>query len=258
MTIVHVGTDVYGAVRFVNRTPIVTKFAMLQFLPVYPLESYYLGRLGKPTGAYLPFVGGVTERAIVGIPCNRLNCLSVAVGYVRSIGAALTVLGTMGVFMFVIGALSDGRFRFDGEWKIGALVVGSILASGLLLALPTYLFTAIMPARDRRIRRACARVLGIAADPANVKLEIANEIAAQADEFIKAEGIPELDVILHRPKCYCLQELDIWLVRTRSQVQTCDNSEIYENLTDQILYALDAIKEESERLRRRDGTREMG
>ncbi len=42
MTSVTVGSDVYGAVRKVGTTPIVTKFAMFQFLPVFPIESYYL------------------------------------------------------------------------------------------------------------------------------------------------------------------------------------------------------------------------
>jgi hypothetical protein len=247
---VHAGTDVYGAVRSVNRTPIVTKFAMLQFLPIYPLESYYLRRLGKEVGPRSIFFGGLTERAIVGIPCNRFNRLSVAIAYVRALGAALTVVGAMGVFGFVVGSLCDATFRFNGERQILIIVVGSILAAGLLVALPTYLFTFIVPARDRRIRQACARVLGIAADPANVKAEIANEMAASAEESIRTEGIPELDVILSRPKDYGLHELDMWLVRTRAQVQACGESENHEKITDQILHALAAIEEESDRSNR--------
>jgi hypothetical protein len=41
MTTVVAGTDTYGRVKAVRGVPIVTRFATLQMLPLYPLQSFY-------------------------------------------------------------------------------------------------------------------------------------------------------------------------------------------------------------------------
>ncbi len=238
---VTVGTDVYGAVRSVERTPVVTKFAMFQFLPIYAIESYYLGRLGKESRSGVPFLAGQSERAIIGIPCDRINFLSVSVAYVRAVGAALVLASIPFLFMLVLMRLSDPTFHFDRDKQIVTTVVGSILTTGLLIALPSYLFTVIAPVRERRIRRACARVLGIAADPAHAKLEIASEMIVQADEFLHKQETPDLDAVLCRPWDYGLDVLDVLLVRTRAQIQNSGKSTSNELNTDRILQAIDLL-----------------
>ena len=237
---VAVGTDVYGAVRSVDRTPIVTKFAMLQFLPIYPLESYYLCRLGKRAGSHVPFVGGTSKRQIIGILCNRINRLSALVAYVRGLGAAMALFASIVLFIFGVGMLSDRNFQFEKERQIGAVVVGSVLAGGLLLSLPTYLFTFLVPERERRVRLACARVLGIAADPANVKLEVAKAMIVQADEFLSKHVATDLAAVLCRPADVGRRTLDMLLVRT-AQIGTGDTSKNHEVDTNRILQAIDLL-----------------
>ena len=241
---IHVtaGTDVYGAVRSVNGTPIVTKFAMLQFFPLYPVQSFYLRRLGRRSRTGVPLIAGTETRDIVGIPCNRINFLSALVAYLRAIGATLVLFAAMGIFIFTIGALCDRTVRLsDGGGRTAALILGTGLAAGLAIALPTYLFTKIVPARDRRVRQACASFLGIAADPAHVALEAAKEIIAAAERFMQGYGTPSLDAILSGSDKHRTDDLTVWLSLVRVQVQVGGKSSDYERITDQILDALDAI-----------------
>ena len=235
------GTDVYGAVRSVEHTPVVTKFEMIQGIPIKPLESYFLGRLGKESRSGVPFIAEQIDREIIGFPCNRINRLSVFATYVRAVCAILVLISILPLFSLVVIRLSDPTFNFDSEKQIIAIVLGGVLAGGLLLVFPTYLFTVIVPLRERRIRHACARVLGIAADPANIKLEIANVMIVQANEFLRTQQIPDLDAVLCRPKDHGLQVLDMLLVRTRAQIQNDGKSISDEFNTDRLLEAMDLL-----------------
>jgi hypothetical protein len=251
---VAVGTDVYGAVRSVDRTPIVTKFAMVQFVPIYPLGSFYLGRLGEKTGFQSPLIGGLSQRALTGIQCDRINRLSVLVAYARGVGAVLAFLGTIILFIFLVGMLSDGALQLSKERQLTIVVAASMLAGGLLLAIPTYLFTVIVPQRERRIRHACARVLGIAADPAEVKSEIASEMILRTCQLLEERGIPDLGVVLSGAQGYGLDALDTLLVRTRARIMCGDASTRHEADTDRILQAIDLIASQTSDGFQRRGT----
>lgn len=242
---VSVGTDVYGAVRSVNRTPIVTKFAMFQAFPLYPLQSFYLQQLGKTTHAGVPLVAGISERTLSGIPCDRVNRLSVFVAYVRAVGATVIIVACIGIFIFGVGSLCEGGGR-GKDSLIAFLILGGVLAAGLLIALPTYVFTFRVPIRDRRIREACARFLRLAADPAHVHPAVAKEIAAEAETIIKRRSIPAIDVILARPKEHHSDELAVWLVIVRAEIHTADQPDMYESLTDRILDAIDVMAEKED------------
>lgn len=47
MVPVVVGTDSYGRVKCVGKTPIVTRFEMLQMFPLRPIESMYFCGMGE-------------------------------------------------------------------------------------------------------------------------------------------------------------------------------------------------------------------
>jgi hypothetical protein len=236
-----IGTDVYGAVRSVGRTPIVTKFFMVQGLPIRPMESYYFRALGEWSGSGVPFLGEEIHRAIIGIPCDRINRLSVFVAYVRAVCGAIVVLSTIPLFALGICRLCDPVFRFEADKKMTVVIAGMVLASGVLLGLTTYLVNLTVPARERRIRLACARVLGIAADPAHVKLEIARDMIVRADEFLQEQQTPDLDAVLCRTAHFGLPVLDQLLVRTRAEIQNSGASISRESNTDRILQAIDLL-----------------
>ena len=140
---IHIGTDVYGAVRSVDRTSIVTKFGTFQFIPVIPLESYYYAKVKKESSPTRPLFGIKMNEDAVAIPCNRLNWLSVLVGYFRAAGTVMLLIGGIGVVIMGSIGLCDNRFSFDRDWQIGSTVAGGLLAVGLLVTMWTYYFTIV-------------------------------------------------------------------------------------------------------------------
>lgn len=247
------GTEFFGAVRSVNGAAIVTKFTTFAFLPVLPLESHYQVQGAEETPEGVPVSAGISNRPFVDLTCKRLSRMSVAVAYARAIGGAITLLAAVVAAVFIFEASRDRAFRFQGEWRTRAIVVGGALAGGLALAALTYPFTIFVPSRERRIRQACARALGVAADPAKIKPEAAAEIVTLTDRVLRSRNIPNLNVILRHPTGYGYLELDTWLVRTRAQVRTSNEPLMREKITDDILKALDVIRQaESKKAANRD------
>ena len=79
---VSVGTEIYGRVKQVGSTPVVTKFWALSLMPIVPLQSYYFIRFGQRKSQGCPFLAESYSTAIVGIPLVRLDRLSVVISYV--------------------------------------------------------------------------------------------------------------------------------------------------------------------------------
>ncbi|MBN2577432.1 MAG: hypothetical protein JXB10_00380 [Pirellulales bacterium] len=230
------GSDVYGAVRKVDGTPIVTKFAMLQMLPLYPLESYYLYQLGPEKGTLIPFAGGISHQDIIGIPFARVNKLSVFAAYIRGICGGMILIGSMLLMGYIVGAMCPGNVAETGNTL--AMIAGVILGVGLLLAIPTYIITFSTPSRERRIRSVCGRVLGIAADPAQIRKDEAVSIVAAIDALFIEKDIPRANIILGRTENLDPEVLDLLLVRTRAQIQSEGQEEPHESNTNRLLDAL--------------------
>ena len=79
----------------VGRTPTVTKFAMFQFLPIYPLESYYFTCTDSTEMTGVPFLASSQAVVINGVPLARVDPISVAIASVRATLAAMIVFGFM-------------------------------------------------------------------------------------------------------------------------------------------------------------------
>jgi hypothetical protein len=235
---VAIGTDTYGAVRRLGRTSVVTKFFMLQALPIYPLESYYLVRLGRTFASGVPLLACETQRKIIGIRCRKINRLSVIVAYARALAAVMVIFPSIVFFMAVIMRLCDANFHPDEFVQLIEWIAGVVLVLGLALALPTYYLTFHVPQREAGIRRACARVLGVAADPAHVHPDIVPEIGKQVDELLAQRGITDLDGILQRPHSFSRDVLDLALARTRARLGLGDAPEKHEFGTDSLLRAI--------------------
>jgi hypothetical protein len=241
---IHVsfGTDTYGAVRSVARTPVVTKFWMLQAFPVFPLESYYLLRLGKKTRSGVPLLGGESHQEIIGLPCRRISRLSVLVTYVRGIAAVFVLLSMIVLLGFAVVSLTDPAFQgLNAEQKNVLTIALYGLAGSVSLGLSTCLFTLWTPRRERRIRLACARVLGIAADPAHVKTDFAQQIAERIREPLEQLAPAGLVAVLRRPGDFDPKVLDLWLVHVRTQIADNMQTLHHEAATDRILEALEIV-----------------
>jgi hypothetical protein len=228
-----VGSDVYGAVRRVGRTPIVTKFAMLQFLPLIPLESYYFERLNKPVKTGIPVLARFSEQGIVGLRLARINWLSVAVTYVRALGAGLTMIGTIGL---AGSAVSHFSMPLPNE---GLLAIAStlILVTAAAIALPTYYFTFSVSDRDKAIRTACASVVGIAADPAYVTPDIAENVTAFVDDVLPRD-VSEVQEVMRAPHGTSADVLVLLLLRCRAMIALGGDREGLERMSDDLLLAM--------------------
>ena len=103
MTWVTAGTDTYGRVKNVGGTSVVTKFAMLSALPLWPVQSFFYCGISEKQTEGVPFLCWSTTTTISGMPLTCVDRYSVLMAYLRGAFAALTVLGC---FSFVVMYLS--------------------------------------------------------------------------------------------------------------------------------------------------------
>lgn len=168
------GTDTYGRVKSVCGTPIVTKFAMLQMLPIYPLQSFYLSRSGATEIVGIPFVASARSTSIIGIPLASVDITSVLLAYVRGLAGALVLLGFIALlipgFIYLTGDHIPGLPANLLRW-VFALFLAGVLGGLLTYAVP------LTTRREKDIRRYCGEVLGIAVDPARVISEASERLA---------------------------------------------------------------------------------
>lgn len=184
---VHVvaGTDTYGRVQCVLGTPIVTKFAMFQLLPLYPLQSFYFIGSGRPESNGIPLIANYYSTTVHGIALARVDVLSVCMAYVRSVFAAMVLIGVMGNLVVGISYISGERlddFALNAwRWLFGVLVLG-VVGGSLSLWFP------ITPRREHEIRAYCHELLGIAIDPARLPPDVAFNVR-QFVERVQGDAI---------------------------------------------------------------------
>ena len=185
---IHVvaGTDTYGRVKKVAGTPIVTKFAMLQMIPLVPLQSFYkLGdRAAKHSG--IPLMFRLETSGVFGIPLASVDVVSVLIAYARALFATLTLVGSMILVPAISYFMGENLDEFA---QILTLALGLSLAIGIVGGLLTYVVP-VTPRRERAIRAYCAEVLGVAADPARVTSDMSARLASLVADVDR----PEADV----------------------------------------------------------------
>lgn len=177
MVTVSAGTDTYGRVKSVCGTPIVTKFAMLQALPLYPLQSFYFVGTGRSEIVGVPFIASSQSEAIHGISLSHVDTTSVVMAYARGIFGALAIIGSIAMVPIIIhftGERLDQIAWIATYGLLTSLVVGAV--GGLL----TYAIP-LTSRREREIRTFCTVLLGISADPARVPPDIALQLQQRVE-----------------------------------------------------------------------------
>jgi hypothetical protein len=219
MITVSAGTDTYGRVKNVSGTPIVTKFAMLQFLPIYPLRSFYFSRSGPTEIEGVPLVAGTRSTTIIGIPLASLDIASVLLAYVRGLFGAFVLVGFVVLlipgFMYLTGEHAGG---LPTNFLRGVL---ALFLAGALGGLLTYAIP-LTTRREKDIRRYCGELLGIAADPARVTSEASAKLAGHV-EALSPSGEPSRAALIRE------------LVMTRAKIASSSDIEHIEKRTDELL-----------------------
>jgi hypothetical protein len=238
MISVTAGTDTYGAVRKVRKTPIVTKFAMLELFPIFPIESYYLSHLGQISHEGIPLIYAETSRSIVGYRLARVDRLSAVVTYVRAIGAAFAVVGSIGLIFGIFMSSAERVNAADPVDRYIVLVSGLLLATAILIAVPTYIFTFVVPEREKEIREYCDDALGIAADPARLDSFMVEEFLELTIATLAQAGIVEPYDAIRQPITTTAEQKRLLLVFARSKIALGGSREEFEPLTDSLLIDL--------------------
>jgi hypothetical protein len=218
---ISAGTDTYGRVKAVCGTPIVTKFAMLQFLPVFPLQSFYFLGAGATETTGIPLLASSQSAVIYGIPLASVDTTSVFMAYARGVFGALAVCGFIVIvpgIMYLTGENLDDFAILATRGLLIALIVG-IVGGLLTYAIP------VTPRREREIRQYCAEVLGVSADPARVQADW----GVMIEEFVNQSSWPQGD-----PRIQLLREL----VFTRAKIAKAIDPVRMELKTDELLEEL--------------------
>jgi hypothetical protein len=226
---VHAGTDTYGRVKAVAGTAIVTKFAMFQSLPVFPLRSYYFISHGPTERSGVPFFASSESTSIVGLPLASIDVASVLMAYLRAFFATLVVVGSIPAIMAAVTWLG-GQHMADGMKMLG-VISSCVLGTGIVGGLLTYAIP-LASRRDRDIREYCAEILGVSADPACVTREAKVWISAFLEEHTSEEHLMETE--------YSRTEKILELIQTRMEIPGSDNAQALEDRTDDLLERLKA------------------
>jgi hypothetical protein len=235
MATVVAGTDTYGRVKSIGGTSIVTQFAMLQFLPLYPLRSYYASmfKIGQSVTVSVPFVASLHTRDVYGIPLAQLDQLSVNMAYLRGMCGALTVIGFMVIFPLL--AYLSGE-HLDAFARNMALGLAACFTIGAICGLLTYVLP-LTPRREQAIRKYCGELLGICVDPALVPQEFSSAMEEFAAERMVSQSIdhdanPRLEAIRR-------------LISVRSRISQSTDVQQSERETDEILSRLNTLSRTS-------------
>ncbi len=238
MVTVVAGSETYGAVRKVGSTPVVTKFVMLQLIPLFPLESYYLARLGKESIRGIPLVASQSSRSIVGLRLARVDRLSVVMAYIRFVAAALLMFGFLGLMIALVASPKMPQVSNDPlqEYLLSISVV--LLGTGVLIGLPTYYATLVVPKREKRIREICGELLGIAADPAHVDTDTADVLMRFTKEAMAQSNISEPSKLLRNPSQATCEQAALLLLACRVRIASGVDREKLEQAVDSLLQVL--------------------
>ena len=148
-----VGTDVYGRVKSVAGTSVVTKFAMLEMIPYRAIASYYVWRETTTETKGIPFVFTTHSAQIHGLPLEQVDRISVVLTYVRVLCAGLMLLGSLGA---ITGLVTYWNGIVPMTESQRELTFGSV--AYLILGCGVGLFSYVCPTtgrRERRIRLLC-------------------------------------------------------------------------------------------------------
>lgn len=218
------GTDTYGKVKTVSGTPIVTVFAMLNGLPLRPLQSYYFVGLGEGQRFQVPFVGGMSQASVVGVPLAKIDGSSVTMAYARGVFGLRAVIGSIVVVPFL------SNWRGEPLDDVGGIFVLAFLSSftvGIVGGALTYCLP-LTSRRERDIRLACGEFLGVYVDPARAVLQYAADALRTATTMASAMQPTKMDA---EKRYACVAEL----VVVRAKIALGEDRAPLEARTDELL-----------------------
>lgn len=228
MTKIVAGTETYGRIKNVDGTPVVTQFAMLYWIPLWPVRSFYLSRLGETKAGGILFLASRTEREIVGVQLNRICTASVLFGYLRGLIGTVFLLGML---FSIVSLMSGGGPRGAPPWIENALYL--ITAVSAVLGGITYLIPLTSP-REKMIRQHCGTILKLAIDPALIKPEDARSILAELPEiWARCSSASSNDEEREELKMICK------LIQTRCKLSGKRSAKL-ESRSDELLASLNA------------------
>jgi hypothetical protein len=184
---------------------------MLEFVPLYPLQSYY--RLDKGHPLADPSVNHIA-------PLTRLDKTSVFLAYVRGLAGTLAVIG---FFVIVPGIMILTGERLDGFALSATRGLLVALIAGLAIGALSYLIP-LTSRREREIRLRCEELLYLARDPAQLTVEGIASIQHRLDQ-VNPDPTGRLALVRE-------------LVRARINIARGQDVEGMERRTDELLYQL--------------------
>jgi hypothetical protein len=219
---VAAGTDTYGRVKKVSGTPVVTKFTMLQFLPLFPLQSFYFTGQGPVERTGIPLLASSQSVHLYGVPLASVDRTSVVIAYARALFAALVTLGMIGAMMGIM-ALNNPRPPDEFARIMLTVLLGSLVI-GVLGGILTYVIP-LTPRRERAIRQHCAVLLGVSADPARVPAKLSAALIQYAAEKSEDDTNPATTLVFE-------------LIQTRANIAQGTDKDVMEAKTDELLESL--------------------
>ena len=190
MVTVVAGSDTYGRVKSVAGVPVVTKFAMLHFLPLWPLVSWYaLGDITRQTTG-VPLLASHTQTTMSAIPLASLDRQSVVLAYLRGVFGALALLG--GIPLMFVGITMLSGQHLDEFAVIAFRIALGVFFWGVVGGGLTYLFLfGRASARERDLRLCCGELIDLPIDPARVQAQEHGWILDKAQSVASEQGTPD-------------------------------------------------------------------
>jgi hypothetical protein len=145
--------------------------------------------------------------------------------YVRGVFAALALVGFLAIVPGIM-YLTGEHLNEPAMIAMKGLLIS--LGTGTLVGLLTYLIP-LTPRRERDIRRYCAELLGVSADPARVSSDTSALIADWLKEPLQSEDTTRTQTIRE-------------LISTRLKLSQSKDKNIFEKQTDDLIEQLRRIE----------------
>lgn len=183
------GTEIYGRVKVVRDTSIVTEFVMLMHLPLFPVKSYYHTGSDATQTIGIPGICGISSTTMQGAPLAKIDRISATMAYFRCVIGVVFAFGLLITLAAGTTYLANSRVEAGptlmGLAKVSVVVIGAVVGGIATYLIPT------ATRREVEIRASCHEVLGIAVDPARLPLETARHLLVLFSETrLRCEAVP--------------------------------------------------------------------
>ncbi|OUL24397.1 hypothetical protein BV378_18585 [Nostoc sp. RF31YmG] len=178
MARIPIGTKIFGAIKTIESTPLITQFFMIGYVPIIPIKSFYLLHEYEVERGLLSYK---QEMRIINL--KNISFLSVGFAYLRA--------------FFIISAFFSIAYLLTSQRSSQNILIPiALFILSVTIIFLSYKLGQQISITEKTIRKAAYFSIGIAIDPAIIEEGIARNISDLLDLELKKNGCNDWKFLL--------------------------------------------------------------